>query len=54
MFLLLAQTSDLQTLTAVPSTEGTAVLASETVAEVEQHQKDLCLTRQSDEAGLKH
>lgn len=28
--------------------------ASETVAEVEQHQKDLCLTRQSDEARLKH
>lgn len=28
--------------------------ASDTVAEVEQHQKDLCLTRHNDEARLKH
>lgn len=42
--------------TVVASTveEGQCHCASDTVAEVEQHQKDLCLTRLSDEARLKH
>lgn len=50
------QLKTIATPTAVASTEeqGQCRSASDTVAEVEQHQKDLCLTRLDDEARLKH
>lgn len=56
MFLLLAQMSDSCNSGCGSFHRGVrqCCSASETVAEVEQHQKDLCLTRQSDEARLKH